>query len=142
MVEKRTTQRMPSLIRPKETSGAGSGPAHDGKDKPTRKESAAGDGDGNGDHEQTEETNHLPSHTGITKPGPAAVEETSPSVSMGTHTYNPITHAPSMYEVTRMIGLGPTLHIGGHLKQHTCTCVFYTHMSSAHLALLMSHALS
>ncbi|XP_071378120.1 mitogen-activated protein kinase 15 [Centroberyx affinis] len=125
MLEKRTNQRMPRLIQPKESeragsgsSGSGSGSAHDGdcvngKDKPTgkdrgEKDPAAVNGDGSGDHEgktqheKTDKTNHLPLHTGITKPGPVdasstqpAVEKTSPSVSMGRLTYNPITHAPN-----------------------------------------------
>lgn len=70
----------------------------------------AANGDGDGDHkgksqhEKTDEPNHVPSHT--TQPGPVnastppAVEKTSPLASpgMGKVTYNPITHAPSMWE--------------------------------------------
>uniref|UniRef100_A0A8C2WYU3 Mitogen-activated protein kinase 15 n=1 Tax=Cyclopterus lumpus TaxID=8103 RepID=A0A8C2WYU3_CYCLU len=61
---------------------------------------------------QHEETNHEPSYTGVTKPGPVnvstplAVEKTSPlsSPCLGKLTYNPITHAPSMSEFNVFLG--------------------------------------
>lgn len=65
-----------------------------------------GDHEGKTQHEKTDQTNHLPSHTVITKAEPVdkstqpAVEKISPSTSPGMRrlTYNPITHAPSMWE--------------------------------------------
>ncbi|KAM3858477.1 mitogen-activated protein kinase 15 [Diretmus argenteus] len=119
MLEKRTNQRMPRPIQPEQSdrtgpgsSESGSGPAHDGdvngKDK-GEKDQVAVNGDGSGDHEgetqheKTDKTNHLPLHTGISKPQPMnassqpTVEKTSPTASpvMGRLTYNPITHAPN-----------------------------------------------
>lgn len=64
------------------------------------------DHEGKTPHEQTEETNNVPSHAGITKYGPgnvsapSAMARTSQLVNpvLGKLTYNPITHAPSMCE--------------------------------------------
>lgn len=109
MLERRTNQGMLRLVQPKGEGDVSS------KDKPKGKEKerdpVTASGDGNGDHEgktqheKTEETNHSPSHTGITKPGPVnastppAVEKMSSSVSpgWGKLTYNPITHAPNAF---------------------------------------------
>ncbi len=59
-----------------------------------------GDREGEAQHENTDEPNHMPSHTVVTKPAtmstPPAVEKASPG--LGKLTYNPITHAPSMSE--------------------------------------------
>lgn len=102
MVEKRTNQ-------PK------NGGCDSSKEKPSAKDKAEKGpvaANGNEDdgcegrtlHEKNDETNHVPSHTVVTKPGPVnvsaipAVEKSSPLASpcLGKLTYNPITHAPSM----------------------------------------------
>ncbi|XP_051246390.1 mitogen-activated protein kinase 15 [Dicentrarchus labrax] len=105
MLERRTNQGMLRLIQPK----------GEGSEKPSVKDKVekgpvAANGsvddkhEGKTQHEKTDETNHVPSHTGVTKPvvpvcasTPLAVEKTSPtaSPSLGKLTYNPITHAPN-----------------------------------------------
>uniref|UniRef100_A0A4W6DT42 Mitogen-activated protein kinase 15 n=1 Tax=Lates calcarifer TaxID=8187 RepID=A0A4W6DT42_LATCA len=79
-------------------------------------------GDGSGDHEEkpqhqkTEEKNHVPSHTGLTTPGPVnvssqpAMEKTSPLASpgLGKLTYNPITH--SMDQILQRGRSAPATH--------------------------------
>lgn len=75
-----------------------------GEKGPVGVDSNDGADQGKPQQEKTDEPNHVPSHTGITKPGPvtvsnpSAVEKTSPLASpgLGKVTYNPITHAPSM----------------------------------------------
>uniref|UniRef100_UPI0037E7341F mitogen-activated protein kinase 15 n=1 Tax=Semicossyphus pulcher TaxID=241346 RepID=UPI0037E7341F len=106
MLERRTHQG----IQPKD-EGCGST-----VEKPSVKDEAErgpevenGNGDNNNvgktQHEETAETNHLPSPTGDTKPAPVNastlpdVEKTSPlcSPGLGKLTYNPITHAPNVF---------------------------------------------
>ncbi len=108
MVERRTNEGMLRLIQPKE------GDCNSSRDKPSAREkvekgplAANSSEDGNKEaktqHEKTDATNQVPSHTVVTKPGLVnvsalpAVEKTSPltSPSLGKVTYNPITHAPS-----------------------------------------------
>ncbi|TNN61431.1 Mitogen-activated protein kinase 15 [Liparis tanakae] len=101
ILERRTNQGV--LRLPKDVGCVSSTEKPKVKDK-VEKGAAAADGDK--DHEgktQHEETNHEPSYTAVTKPGPVnistppAVEKTSPlsSPSLGKLTYNPITHAPN-----------------------------------------------
>lgn len=107
MLERRTNQGMLRLIQPK---GGGGG---SGREKPNVKDkvekcpvtvNGSGDCDHEGktQHEKTDETNHVPSPTGVTNPGPVnastppAVENPVPTPGLGKLTYNPITHAPSM----------------------------------------------
>lgn len=110
ILERRTNQGLLRLIQSKDPGCVG------GRERPGVKDSGekgpvAGVGDGDVSHEEkpqhekTDEKNHMPSHAGVTKPEPAnvsteaAVERTSPSTShrVGKLTYNPITHAPSMF---------------------------------------------
>ncbi|XP_034401847.1 mitogen-activated protein kinase 15 [Cyclopterus lumpus] len=73
------------------------------KDKVEKGAAAADEDEDREGKTQHEETNHEPSYTGVTKPGPVnvstplAVEKTSPlsSPCLGKLTYNPITHAPN-----------------------------------------------
>ncbi|XP_038581042.1 mitogen-activated protein kinase 15 [Micropterus salmoides] len=106
MLERRTNQGMLRLIQPK---GGGGG---SGREKPNVKDkvekcpvtvNGSGDCDHEGktQHEKTDETNHVPSPTGVTNPGPVnastppAVENPVPTPGLGKLTYNPITHAPN-----------------------------------------------
>nr|XP_020462535.1 mitogen-activated protein kinase 15 [Monopterus albus]XP_020462536.1 mitogen-activated protein kinase 15 [Monopterus albus] len=108
ILERRNNQGMLRLIQPKDGDCAGS------RDKPNVKDweekgPVAGSSDSNVNcegkpqHKKTAETNHVPSDTGITKPGPTnvstppAVEKMSPLASpgVGKLTFNPITHAPN-----------------------------------------------
>ncbi|XP_026155326.1 mitogen-activated protein kinase 15 [Mastacembelus armatus] len=109
ILERRTNQGMLRLIQQKDGGGVSS------REKPSLKDKAekgpvAANGDADDDCEgkppqskRTDEANHVPSHTGITKPGPvnvstpSAVEKTSPlaNTGLGKVTYNPITHAPN-----------------------------------------------
>nr|XP_033492260.1 mitogen-activated protein kinase 15 isoform X1 [Epinephelus lanceolatus] len=106
MLEKRTNQGMLRLIQPKDGGCDTSTEKPNVKDKEEKGLVAvSGDGRHMGEtqHEKTEKTNHVPSHTGITKPGPEnvssppAVKKTSPlsSPCLGKLTYNPITHVPN-----------------------------------------------
>ena len=60
--------------------------------------------EGKPQHEQSDESNHVPSHTVVTKPRAvnastsSSEEKASPLADhgLGKPTYNPITHAPSM----------------------------------------------
>ncbi|KAM6903468.1 mitogen-activated protein kinase 15 isoform 1-T2 [Lycodopsis pacificus] len=106
MLERRTNQGVLRLIHPKDGGCVSSTEKPKVKDG-VEKGAVAADGDedheGKTQHEKTEETNHEPSHAGVTKPGtvdvsaPPAVEKTSPlsSPCLGKLTYNPITHAPN-----------------------------------------------
>lgn len=100
------------LIQPKDRGCVSSGEKPSVKEKVENGPVAAnGNGDddqeGKTEHEKSDETNYVPSHTGVTKPGPvnvsapSAVEKTSPVASpgLGKLTYNPITHAPSRCEL-------------------------------------------
>ncbi|KAM7373180.1 hypothetical protein PAMP_008054 [Pampus punctatissimus] len=106
MLERRTNQGMLRLVQLKDEGGVSN------KDKPKGKEKVEsdpvtvnGDHETKTQHEKTDETNHVPSHAGITKPEPVnastppAVEKMSTSVSpgLGKLTYNPITHAPNAF---------------------------------------------
>lgn len=109
ILERRTNPAMLRQIQPKDGGCVSS------KEKPSVKcdtgekgpEAASSNEDSNHErkpqHEKTDETNHLASPTGVSKP-PAmnsstspAVEKTSPLASpgLGKVTYNPITHAPN-----------------------------------------------
>lgn len=112
MLERRTSQGMLRLVQPKDEGGVSSKDKIKGTEKVERDPMTV-NGNRNGDHEaktqdEKTETNHVPSHAGITKPGPVnassppAVEKMSPSATpgLGKLTYNPITHAPSMSECT------------------------------------------
>lgn len=108
MVERRTNQGMLRLLQPKDGGSNGSTEKPSVKDTVEKGSVAAnGDHEGETQHEKTEETNHVPSPTGVTKPGPVnvstppAVEKSSPlsSPGLGKLTYNPITHAPSKSEI-------------------------------------------
>ncbi|XP_059206769.1 mitogen-activated protein kinase 15 isoform X2 [Centropristis striata] len=106
ILERRTNQGVLRLIQTKDGSCGTEKPSV--KDK-AEKGPAAVNGDGvherETQHEKTEETNHVPPHTGVTKPEPVnvstppAVEKTSPlsSPGVGKLTYNPITHAPNAF---------------------------------------------
>ncbi|KAM9340055.1 mitogen-activated protein kinase 15 [Symphorus nematophorus] len=111
MLERRTNQGMLRLIQPKEEGCVSGTEKPSVKDK-VEKGAVAVNGSGNADHEgeaqheKTDETNHVPSHTGFTKPGvpvnvstSPAGERTSPLASpgLGKLTYNPITHAPNAF---------------------------------------------
>lgn len=109
MLERRTNQGMLRLIQPKGGGCVSSGEKPSVKDKVEKGPAAANgnvddDHEGKTQHEKPDETNHVPSHTGVAKPvnvsTPPAVEKTSPLTSpgLGKLTYNPITHAPSMPE--------------------------------------------
>ncbi|XP_023118756.2 mitogen-activated protein kinase 15 [Amphiprion ocellaris] len=101
ILEKRMNPGMLRLIQPKD------GGCISSKEKPSVKcdkaEKGTGaansnqddDHEGKPQHEKTDETNHLASHTGVSKP--SAVEKTDPLASpgLGKITYNPITHAPN-----------------------------------------------
>lgn len=100
---------MLKLIQPKDGGCVSSGERPSVKEKVEKGPVAANgnvdeDYEGKTQHEKTDETNHVPSHTDITKPvnvsTPPAVEKTSPLASpgLGKLTYNPITHAPSRSE--------------------------------------------
>ncbi|XP_054461930.1 mitogen-activated protein kinase 15 [Anoplopoma fimbria] len=109
ILERRTNQGVLKLIQPKDGGCVRSAEKPKVKDKVEKGTVAAnGDEDHEGKakqekQEKTEETNHEPSHTGVTKPGPVnvstlpPVEKTSPlsSPCLGKLTYNPITHAPN-----------------------------------------------
>uniref|UniRef100_A0A3P8SY08 Mitogen-activated protein kinase 15 n=1 Tax=Amphiprion percula TaxID=161767 RepID=A0A3P8SY08_AMPPE len=101
ILQKRMNPGMLRLIQPKD------GGCISSKEKPSVKcdkaEKGTGaansnqddDHEGKPQHEKTDETNHLASHTGVSKP--SAVEKTDPLASpgLGKITYNPITHAPN-----------------------------------------------
>ncbi|XP_029299783.1 mitogen-activated protein kinase 15 isoform X2 [Cottoperca gobio] len=107
ILERRTNQGILKLIQPKDGGCVSHIERPNVKDKVEKGPMAAsGDNDHEGktQHEKTEETNHEPLHTAVTKPGPVnvsnppAVEKTSPLSSpggLGKLTYNPITHAPN-----------------------------------------------
>ncbi|XP_076610801.1 mitogen-activated protein kinase 15 [Chaetodon auriga] len=106
MLERRTNQGLLRLIQPKDR-GCVSGDEKPSVEDKVENAPVAANGSGDDDHEgktqhkKTDETNYVPSHTGVTKPGPVsalpAVEKTSPLASpgLGKLTYNPITHAPN-----------------------------------------------
>ncbi|XP_040909321.1 mitogen-activated protein kinase 15 [Toxotes jaculatrix] len=110
ILERKTNQGMLRLTQPKEIGCVSSREKPGVKDK-GEKDPVAVNGDSNADHEgkpqheKTDEKTHVPSHTGVTKPGPVnvstqpAVEKTSPLASpgLGKLTYNPITHAPNIF---------------------------------------------
>ncbi|XP_070777841.1 mitogen-activated protein kinase 15 [Enoplosus armatus] len=105
MLERRTNQGMLRLIQPKGGGCVSTGVKPSMKDKaegPTSENGKEdGDHEGKTQHEKTDETNHMPSHMDVTKPGPVnastppAVESPLASPSVGKLTYNPITHAPN-----------------------------------------------
>ncbi|XP_078124043.1 mitogen-activated protein kinase 15 isoform X2 [Sander vitreus] len=106
ILERRTNQRVLRLIHPKDGGCVNSiekPPVKDKVEKGPVAVNGCGDPGGKTQHEKTKETNDVPSHTGVTKPGPVsvstppAVEKTSPlsSPGLGKLTYNPITHAPN-----------------------------------------------
>ncbi|XP_039676391.1 mitogen-activated protein kinase 15 [Perca fluviatilis] len=106
ILERRTNQGVLRLIHPKDGGCVSSIEKPHVKDKVEKDPVAVngcGDRGGKTQHEKTKETNDIPSHTGVTKPGPVnvstppAVEKTSPlsSPGLGKLTYNPITHAPN-----------------------------------------------
>ncbi|XP_073319191.1 mitogen-activated protein kinase 15 [Pagrus major] len=104
MLERRTNQGMLRLIQPKDGGCVSSGEKPKVKDIAERDQEAAnGDHEGKRQHKKADETNHVPSHTGVTKPVPVnvstppAVEKTSQIASpgLGKLTYNPITHVPN-----------------------------------------------
>lgn len=108
MVEKRTNQGMLRLIQPKNGGCDSSREKQSAKVKAEKGPVAANGNEEDGCegktlHEKNDETNHVPSHTVVTKSGPVnvsaipAVEKSSPLASpcLGKLTYNPITHAPN-----------------------------------------------
>lgn len=106
ILEWKNNQGVFSLIQQKDGSGVCSSDKSKGKEKGDKPPVAVNGGQ-NVDKEATtqlknaDETQHVPSHAGVTKPGPAlAVEKTNPSMlpDLGKCTYNPITHAPSTTE--------------------------------------------
>lgn len=107
MLERRTNQGMLRLIQPKDGGCISNGERPKEKAMAERdQEGANTDHEGKRQQENADETNHVPSHTGVTKPvpvnvsAPPAVEKTSPVASpgLGKLTYNPITHVPSRCE--------------------------------------------
>ncbi|XP_032391854.1 mitogen-activated protein kinase 15 isoform X1 [Etheostoma spectabile] len=106
ILERRTDQGLLRLVHPKDGGCVSSIEKPHVKDKVEKSPEAVngcGDRGGKTQHEKTKETNDVPSHTDVTKPGPVivstppAVEKMSPlsSPGLGKLTYNPITHAPS-----------------------------------------------
>lgn len=105
ILERRTNQGMLRLIQPKD-GGCEEKPSEKCEKEGEKRSAAASDGlegnhEGKPQPKKTDETNHVPSHVGITKSGlvnaaPSAADKTSPLTSPGKLTYNPITHAPSM----------------------------------------------
>lgn len=111
MLERRTNQGMLRLIQPKDRGCVSSGEKPSVKEKVENGPVAANcsgheEHEGKTQHEKTDGANYVPSHTGVTKPGPVnvsaplALETPSPLAShgLGKLTYNPITHAPSRCE--------------------------------------------
>ncbi|XP_041811306.1 mitogen-activated protein kinase 15 [Chelmon rostratus] len=108
MLERRTNQGMLRLIQPKDRGCVSSGEKPSVKEKVENGPVAANcsgheEHEGKTQHEKTDGANYVPSHTGVTKPGPVnvsaplALETPSPLAShgLGKLTYNPITHAPN-----------------------------------------------
>lgn len=105
MLERRTNQSMLKLIQPKHSSRVSSGEKASATDKEGNSSAAVNE---NADNEPEEQIHQR--QTLIPKPGPIhvstppAVERMSPIVGpgLGKLTYNPITHAPSTHQTTKL----------------------------------------
>ncbi|XP_058474495.1 mitogen-activated protein kinase 15 [Solea solea] len=108
ILERRTNQGKLRLIPEKDKDCISSREKPSVKDKGETgpmTENDNGDNEGKPQHGKTEEKNHVPLQTSVTKPEPvnvstpSAVEKTSPVVSPALRktTYNPITHAPNEF---------------------------------------------